>query len=136
MSHVFTRLRAVGAGAILAACLFVATVCALGLVVVAPAQARGPGNYVVKGKEGAGGGYTGSSSLTQTGGETWRIVWKIGSQTWTGFGIGNGQVIALNFSGNGQSGVMLLVAKDDNSGYNAAWAYTGAKTVGYEEWTK
>ncbi len=109
---------------------------ALAFAAVEPAQARGPGNYTVKGKEAAGGGYTGAASLTQTGDNTWRIVWKIGSQTWTGFGIGDGKIVALNFTGNGQSGVMLLVAKDDNSGYEAAWAYTGAKTVGYEEWRK
>jgi hypothetical protein len=100
------------------------------------ATARGPGNYAVSGKEGSGGSYTGSAELTQTGESTWRIVWRIGKQVWTGFGIGDGKIIALNFTGNGQSGVMLLVAKDDNSGYDAAWAYTGAKTVGYEEWTK
>lgn len=127
MSNFFTRARTLGACALLAA----------SLVVIAPALARGPGNYAVKGKEGAsGGGYTGASSLTQTGENTWRIVWKIGSQTWNGYGIGDGKIIALNFSGNGQSGVMLLVAKDDNSGYDAAWAYTGDKTVGYEEWRK
>ncbi|MCZ8260520.1 MAG: hypothetical protein O9333_10360 [Beijerinckiaceae bacterium] len=111
----------------------------LGLLVMAamPAFAKGPGDYRVQGKEGtSGGGYTGSASLTQTGAETWRIVWKIGSQTWTGFGIGNGEVVALNFTGNGRTGVMLLIAKEDGSGYAAAWAYTGEKEVGYEEWTK
>lgn len=132
MSNFFTRTRALGACALLVASFLVAS-----LVVVAPALARGAGTYAVKGKEGAsGGGYSGASSLTQTGENTWRIVWKIGNQTWNGYGIGDGKIIALNFSGNGQSGVMLLVAKDDNSGYDAAWAYSGDKTVGYEEWRK
>ena len=117
--------------------LALAVLLGVGIFVAGSAEARGPGNYAVQGKEGtSGGGYTGSASLTQTGAETWRIVWRIGSQTWTGFGIGNGQVVALNFTGNGNSGVMLLVAKDDGSGYNAAWAYTGEKQVGYEDWTK
>ena len=108
------------------------------LVALAPALAQGPGMYAVRGKSGSSGGpgYTGASNLTQTGPETWSIVWKIGSQTWTGYGIGNGKVIALNFTGHGQTGVMLLVAKDDGTGYDAAWSYTGEKKVGYEEWRK
>lgn len=101
-----------------------------------PAAAQGAGDYRVKGQEGTGGSYTGSSSLTQTGENTWRIVWRIGSQTWTGFGIGDGKIIAANFSGNGQSGVMLLVTEDGTPGYKAFWAYTGAKVVGIEEWRK
>jgi hypothetical protein len=112
-------------------------VLAIGVMALAPAFARGPGTYAVTGKAGsAGGGYTGTSSLTQTSKETWSIVWKIGGQTWTGYGIGDGKVIALNFTGNGQSGVMLLVAKDDGSGYEAAWSFTGEKKVGYEDWRK
>ena len=111
-------------------------VLAFGLLAIEPAQARGPGNYAVKGKEAAGGGYSGSASLTQTGQNTWSIVWRIGAQTWRGYGIGDGKIVALNFSGNGQTGVMLIVAKEDGSGYDAAWAYTGAKEVGYEEWTR
>lgn len=102
-----------------------------------PAEARGPGAYSVRGKEGtSGGGYTGSATLTQTGSETWRIEWKIGSQVWTGFGIGDGKVVALNFTGGGRTGVMLLIAKDDGTGYEAAWAYTGERQVGYEEWRR
>lgn len=113
-----------------------AALLALGFFMAEPASARGPGNYKVTGKEASGGGYTGSAALTQTGESTWSIVWKIGSQTWRGYGIGDGKIVALNFSGHGQTGVMLIVAKDDNSGYDAAWAYTGAKEVGYEEWKK
>ena len=113
-------------------------VLAIGLLALAPALARGPGTYAVKGKAGSsgGGGYSGTSSLTQTSSETWSIVWKIGSQTWTGYGIGDGKVIALNFTGNGQTGVMLLVAKDDGTGYNAAWSFTGERKVGYEDWSR
>ncbi|MCA0450859.1 MAG: hypothetical protein LCH62_13985, partial [Proteobacteria bacterium] len=97
----------------------------------------GPGNYVVAGKDGtSGGGYTGTATLTQTSDSTWRIVWRIGGQVWNGFGIGDGKIVALNFSGHGRTGVMLLVAKDDDSGYQAAWAYTGDRTVGLEDWSR
>jgi hypothetical protein len=115
---------------LLAACLFV-------LAAAVPAAARGPGEYAVQGKASASSGaYTGTASLTQTGKETWRVVWKIGNETWTGFGIGNGQIIAMNFAGQGRTGVILLVSKEDGSGYDAAWAFTGTQEVGYEEWRR
>ena len=102
------------------------------------ALARGPGGYAVKGKEGGSNAtYSGSATLTQIGKDTWRISWRIGGQTWTGYGIGDGKFIALNFSGNGQSGVMLLVAKGGGSGYEAVWAYNGEREAGgYEDWSK
>ena len=112
----------------------------LGLALVLgalPALARGPGNYAVAGKEGGSKAtYDGSATLTQIGEDTWRIVWKIGGATWNGFGIGDGKVIAANFSGGGQQGVMLLIAKE-GGGYEAVWAYNGeTKAGGFEDWTK
>lgn len=106
-------------------------------IAVLPADARGPGQYAVQGKATASSAaYSGTASLTQTGAETWRVVWKIGNETWNGFGIGNGQIIAMNFSGQGRTGVILLVAKENGSGYDAAWAFTGTQEVGYEEWRR
>lgn len=98
-----------------------------------PGMARGPGNYSLKGKEGNGNSYAGTSTLTQIGEDTWRITWRIGGQTWNGYGIGDGKFIAMNFSGNGQTGVMLLVAADDGGGYEAVWAYTGERKAGGRE---
>lgn len=108
----------------------------LALMSIGPAFARGPGTYAVAGKESSGARYSGSATLTNSGNDTWRISWKIGGQVWTGYGIGDGKILSMNFSGNGQTGVMLLVAKDDGSGYQAAWAYTGDKRVSYEDWSR
>lgn len=101
-------------------------------------EARGPGSYQISGKEGGSkAAYSGSSTLSQLGEDTWRISWRIGGTTWTGYGIGDGKVISANFSGNGQQGVMLLIAKEDGSGYEAVWAYNGERSVGgYENWVK
>jgi hypothetical protein len=118
------------AGAAIVGCL------ALLIAFAGPASAQGPGDYVVKGKEASGNSYSGSASLTQTGENTWRIVWRIGSQTWNGFGIGDGKVIAANFSGHGRTGVMLLVTEEGKPGYKSFWAYTGAKEVGSEDWNR
>jgi hypothetical protein len=111
---------------------------AVSLAGITVASARGPGNYGVSGKEGGSNAtYSGSAQLTKHGNDTWRLTWRIGNAVWTGFGIGDGKVISANFSGNGQSGVMLLIAKDDGSGYEAVWAYNGEKSVGgYENWSK
>lgn len=105
--------------------------------VALPAAARGPGEFSVQGQASpSSGAYTGTATLSQTSKETWRVVWKIGTQTWTGFGIGNGQIIAVTFTGKGGNGVILLVSKEDGSGYDAAWAFTGTQEVGYEEWRR
>jgi hypothetical protein len=111
---------------------------AASLAGVVPAAARGPGSYALTGKEGGSNAtYSGTAQLTKHGDDTWRLTWRIGGATWTGFGIGDGKVISANFSGNGQAGVMLLIAKDDGSGYQAVWAYNGERSVGgYEDWVK
>lgn len=113
-------------------------VCSAFALPITSAEARGPGSYGVAGKEGgSNASYTGSATLTQLGEDTWRIVWRIGGTTWNGYGIGDGKVISANFSGNGQQGVMLLISKDDGSGYQAVWAYNGERKVGgYEDWVK
>lgn len=116
--------------------LFAASLAFSSLALSLPALAQGAGDYAVKGKEASGAGYSGTAALTQTGEDTWRIVWRIGGQVWNGYGIGDGKVIAANFSGNGQTGVILLVTEDDKPGYKAFWAFTGAKQVGLEEWRK
>jgi hypothetical protein len=102
----------------------------------AAAQAEGPGQYRIKGVDARSKAeYSGTAQLTQTGEGTWRIVWRIGGQTWNASGVGDSKVIAANFSAQGSSGVFLMVAKD-GGGYQAVWNYTNSTTVGTEEWSK
>lgn len=100
------------------------------------AMAEGPGRYTISGidprtRE----SYSGTAQLTKTGDDTWRIVWRIGGQTWNGHGIGDGKVMAVNYSGQGASGVFLMIAKS-GGGYEAVWSYTGDTKLGSEDWKK
>jgi hypothetical protein len=95
----------------------------------ASASAQGPGQYRIKGVDAR------TAQLSKTGDDTWRIVWRIGNQTWNGHGIGDGKVLAVNYSGQGVTGIFLMIARD-SGGYEAVWSYTGGTTVGSEEWVK
>lgn len=105
-------------------------------VLSAPASARGPGVYAVEGTNPGGNGtYSGRATITQTGESTWKIVWKIGNQSWEGWGIGDGKVIAVNYRSGGTTGVILMIEKD-GGGYESVWANSGSTNVGTEVWTK
>ena len=100
------------------------------------ALAQGPGQYRISGIDARSKEkYSGTAQLTQTGSETWKIVWRIGGQTWNGHGIGDGKVLAVNYSGQGATGIFLMIAKD-GGGYEAVWSYTGDTTIGTEDWRK
>ena len=107
------------------------------LLFSSPAAAEGPGRYRLNGVDPKSRAeYKGTVTLSQTGESTWRIVWRIGNQTWNGSGIGDGKVIAANYSGGGTTGVFLMTLKDDKKGYEAVWSYTNDTKVGTEEWRK
>lgn len=100
------------------------------------AFARGPGVYNVQGTNPGGTGtYSGRATITQTGESTWRINWRIGSQSWEGWGIGDGKVIAVNYRYGSTTGVILMIEKD-GGGYESVWANSGSTDVGTEVWTK
>lgn len=100
------------------------------------ALAEGPGRYAISGIDPRNReAYSGTAQLTKTGQDTWRIVWRIGGQTWNGHGIGDGKVLAVNYSGQGATGIFLMIAKD-GGGYEAVWSYTGDTKIGTEEWRK
>lgn len=100
-----------------------------------PALAGGPGDYKIKGFEPSGAQYSGTATLTQTGKDTWKIVWKIGRETWIGHAVGDVRVMAISYKGEGKTGAMLLAESDKNGGYNGIWAMSGDKTASAEEWT-
>ena len=100
------------------------------------ALARGPGVYNVEGTNPGGNGtYSGRATLAQTSESTWKITWRIGSQSWEGWGIGDGKVIAVNYRSGGTTGVILMIEKD-GGGYESVWANSGSTAVGTEVWTK
>lgn len=102
----------------------------------APALARGPDAYIVEGRNpGGNGGYSGSATLTQTGEHTWRLVWRIGGQSWEGWGIGDGKVIAVNYRSGGTTGVILMIERE-GGGYESIWANSGSSDIGTETWIR
>jgi hypothetical protein len=104
------------------------------LPITAQAQS-GEGEYRVRGVDARSGQpYSGSVTLSQTSADTWLVKWRIGRQSWTGYGIGNSKVIAINYTG-GSTGVVLLIEKETGRGYKAVWANSGDKVLGTEDWT-
>jgi len=102
--------------------------------ICAPALAIGPGDYHVKGNNGEPNtDYEGTLSIVQTGESTYKLTWKIGSDKYDGFAIGNNEVMAATFSSGGSTGTALIVEDDDHKGaYKSIWAFKGDKKLGVE----
>ena len=97
------------------------TCAALLLMAATPALAEGPGPYAVDGVSPDGEHYTGTATLSQTGKGMWSISWIVGKNRYVGYGVGDGHVLAISYSGGGQSGVASYVATPDGS-YSGVWA--------------
>lgn len=99
---------------------------------VSPAFAKGPGKYTVKGTNSADKStYTGTATITKTGEDSYRIVSVIGDDKFDGYAIGDDDLLAVTFSGGGNSSVGLYVAQPDGS-YQAVWAFKGDSKVSTE----
>ncbi len=100
---------------------------------VSPVLAKGPGKYTVKGVNAEEKStYSGTATITKTGENAWKVVSVIDGDKFDGYGIGDEDIIAVTFSGNGSSGVALYVAQD-NGGYKGIWAFKGDSKVSAEE---
>ncbi len=91
-------------------------------------QAEGPGSYTARGSN-----YSGSVVLTQTGTGTWHASWNIEGDRYEGTGVGDGQTLALSFSGKSGSGTALYRA-NGSGGYSGIWAYRNDRKIGNETW--
>jgi hypothetical protein len=100
---------------------------------VAPAAfAEGPGKYSVSGtnvKDKSE--YRGTATLTQTGNMTWEVIEEIAGDTLEGFGVGDGKTIAVSFTTDGST-LVVLYAVNPNGGYTGTWAEEGDKDVSIE----
>ncbi len=115
--------------------LYVTALAAALVLAGAPAMAKGPGKYTVKGTNSADKStYTGTATITKTGEDSYRIVSVIGDDKFDGYAIGDDDLLAVTFSGGGNSSVALYVAQPDGS-YNAVWAFKGDKKVSTETLT-
>lgn len=109
---------------------------ALALVgAVSPALAKGPGKYAVQGNNSEDkSSYKGTATITKTGKDSFRVVSVIDGDKFDGYGIGDDDLIAVTFTGNGSTGVALYVAQDDGS-YKGIWAFKGDSKISTEQLT-
>ena len=92
------------------------------------------GRYSVVGSNPGGNGrYSGSVTVEKTG-DTFRVTWDIGSQTFVGTGIGSEKGFAVSYRSGGQTGLAIYGANGAN--WEGVWTYTGGKEIGGEVWTR
>lgn len=92
------------------------------------------GSYSIRGTNpGGGSSYSGSVEVTRTG-ETYRVVWVIGGETYTGTGIGDDSFLAVSYRSGNQTGLALYGRKPDRS-WEGVWAYAGGRQLGTDRWT-
>jgi hypothetical protein len=89
-----------------------------------PALAKGPGTYTVHGTNSLDGSkYEGTTTITKTGEDTWKIKQDVDGNKYEGYGVGNEDSIAMTFTSGTYTGVALYVAQPDGS-YKGIWSFT------------
>lgn len=92
------------------------------------------GTYKVEGANPGGNGkYTGTVSVTKTG-ETYQVVWVVGSARYVGTGIGNKDFLAVSYKSGNDSGLALYGA--DGGNWAGVWTYAGGKELAPEIWKR
>ena len=77
--------------------------------------------------------YAGTVTVERTG-DTFRVTWDIGNQTFVGTGIGSDKGFAVTYRSGSQTGLAIYGAKGDN--WEGVWTYTGGRDIGGEVWTR
>lgn len=92
------------------------------------------GRYDVEGTNpGGSSAYTGSVTVEKTG-ETYRVVWVVGSTRYIGTGIGNEKFISVSYRSGDQTGLALY--GEDGDDWVGVWTYAGGTKVGAERWRR
>jgi hypothetical protein len=92
------------------------------------------GRYRVVGSNpGSGTNYSGTVTVERTG-DTFRVTWDIGNQTYVGTGIGSDKGFAVAYRSGNQTGLAIYGAKGE--GWEGVWTYTGGRDIGGEAWTR
>jgi hypothetical protein len=115
--------------------IFAAAFVAAGLAGLPSALAGDPaGNYSVVGSNPGGKGrYSGTVEVERTG-DTFRVTWDIGGQTFVGTGIGSDKGFAVTYRSGNQTGLAIYGAKGND--WEGVWTFTGGKEIGGEAWTR
>jgi hypothetical protein len=113
---------------------FYTFLCALALLpVVASARAEPltlASHYAASGSNPDGSKYTGAVDVKVISDTTYTIVWKIGDETYQGFGMRLNDSLAATYMIDGEPG--LIIYKLDGDGLTGAWAIRGHDGVGTE----
>jgi hypothetical protein len=114
--------------------LFIVSAAAL-LLSAATALAADPvGKYSVEGANPGGGGkYSGTVSIEKTG-ETYRVIWIVGSTRYVGTGIGDKDFLAVSYKSGTDTGLALYGA--DGGNWAGVWTYAGGRQMGSEVWKR
>ena len=92
------------------------------------------GRYSVVGSNpGNGNRYSGTATVERTG-DTFRVTWTIGADTYVGTGIGSDKGFAVAYQAGNQTGVAIYGASGD--GWEGVWTYAGGRSIGGEVWTR
>lgn len=91
-----------------------ALVLASGLVAL-PAAAQRSGTYAVQGADASGARYEGSATLTATGPETWRIIWRVAGSTANGVGLVVKNTLVIGYISERELGAVAYEVMPDGS---------------------
>ena len=92
------------------------------------------GRYSLRGTNpGSGSAYSGTVVVERTG-DTFRVTWDVGRQTFVGTGIGTSDGLAVSYRSGNQTGLAIYGPKGPN--WEGVWTYTGGQQVGTEVWTR
>jgi hypothetical protein len=92
------------------------------------------GSYTVQGTNPNGGSsYSGTVEIQKTG-QTYRVVWVVGSTRYVGTGIGNKDFIAVSYRSGNDTGLALYGS--DGGNWQGVWTYAGGRDVGTETWKR
>ncbi len=110
-------------------------VAGVALVLSAVAALANPvGKYSVSGTDpGSDNTYSGTAVVEQTG-DTFRVVWTIGSDRVTGTAIGDSSFLAVTYRSGDHTGLALYA--QDGDGWKGVWTYAGGKKIGTETWER
>ncbi|BDG71262.1 hypothetical protein [Roseomonas fluvialis] len=80
-----------------------------------PALAQRAGTYAVEGQGADGSRYEGSVTLAPLGQDTWRVTWRVGSDSAQGIGIliPQGPLLVVGYTMGGETGVAAYAVQAD-----------------------
>jgi hypothetical protein len=101
-----------------------------------PALAQRAGTYAVEGQGPDGSRYDGSATLAPTGQNTWRVTWRVGSDTAQGVGIliPEGPLLIVGYTMVGETGVAAYAVQADGR-LLGTWTQGQAGGIGTEVMT-